>query len=72
MENDVNTIAAGEVVASAADGTTTTTTEAVPVTPDRPLLTTKFEDYTVTEGLLLLILLSLVIGFLFRIVKEGL
>lgn len=70
MENDVNAIAVGEAVTSAADGTTTT--EAVPVTPDRPLLTTKFEDYTVTEGLLLLILLSLVIGFLVRIVREGL
>lgn len=72
MENDVNAIAAGEAVTSAAEGTTTTTTEAVPVTPVRPLLTTKFEDYTVTEGLLLLILLSLVIGSLARIVKEGL
>lgn len=70
MENDVNAIAAGEAVTSAAEGTTTT--EAVPVTPVRPLLTTKFEDYTVTEGLLLLILLSLVIGSLARIVKEGL
>ena len=72
MENDVNAIAAGEAVTSAADGATTTTIEAVPVTPDRSLLTTKFEDYTVIEGLLLLILLSLVIGFLVRIVREGL
>ena len=72
MENDVNAIAAGEAVTSAAEGTTTTITEAVPVTPVRSLPTTKFEDYTVTEGLLLLILLSLVIGSLARIVKEGL
>ena len=36
-----------------------------------PMMTTSFEDYTVTEGLLLLILLGLFIRFCFRMLKGG-
>lgn len=38
---------------------------------DRPFLTTNFADYTVSEGLLLLILLALFLQQLLRLVKEG-
>lgn len=39
--------------------------------PSRPLLTTSFSDYTVTEGLLLLLLLCLVAQSCIRILKGG-
>lgn len=68
-QNDVNNIASGEPVTSAADGSTTAT-QAEPV--EHPLLTTKFEDYSVTEGLLLLILLALVFGGIIHFIREGL
>ncbi len=38
---------------------------------DRPFLTTPLNEYTVTEGLLLLILFVLVIKILIDIVKGG-
>jgi hypothetical protein len=34
-----------------------------------PLMTTKFEDYTVTEGLLLAILLTLVVSAVIRFIR---
>ena len=39
--------------------------------PPRPFLTTSFEDYTVTEGLLLAVLLSLFVSALVKLIKEG-
>lgn len=45
--------------------------EIVEVDVDRPFLTTPFDDYTVVEGLLLLILLILVINWVVKIVKGG-
>lgn len=39
--------------------------------PPRPLLTTPFSDYTVTEGLLLLLLLCLVAQSCIRMLKGG-
>ena len=36
-----------------------------------PFMTTDFEDYTVTEGLLLVIVLLLVVRFVANILKEG-
>lgn len=39
--------------------------------PPRPLLTTPFSDYNVTEGLLLLLLLCLVAQFCVRMLKGG-
>lgn len=39
--------------------------------PPHPMLTTSFEDYTVTEGLLLLLLLSLFACVCFRLLKGG-
>ena len=38
---------------------------------DRPFLTTPLNEYTVTEGLLLLILLVLVIKIVIGLLKEG-
>ena len=48
----------------------TETTES-PVIPSRPFLTTAFEDYTVTEGLLLIIVFLLVVRFMINTVKGG-
>lgn len=45
--------------------------EIVEVDIDRPFLTTPLNEYTVTEGLLLLILLILVINWVVKIVKGG-
>lgn len=38
---------------------------------DHPLMTTSFQDYTVTEGLLLLLLLSAFVAACARMLKEG-
>jgi hypothetical protein len=59
---DGSSSAAGSAVSSASAQVETTE---VP-TDSRPLLTTSFENYTVTEGLLLLILLTLLIGGVVR------
>lgn len=40
-------------------------------TSDRPFLTTALNDYSVTEGLLLMILLVLFFGQCIKIIKEG-
>ncbi|MEA4934757.1 MAG: hypothetical protein VB071_14410 [Lawsonibacter sp.] len=49
------------------------TVETLEVTEDtsRPFLTTPFEDYTVTEGLLLIILLLAFFMFCIKVVKGG-
>lgn len=39
--------------------------------PDRPFMTTPLNDYTVTEGLLLLILFVLVVRIVIDILKGG-
>lgn len=52
-------------------GTDSETTATVVVEADRPFLTTPLNDYTVTEGLLLCILLVLLLEWLARIIKEG-
>ncbi len=49
---------------------TTETTEPAPVSPDT-LLDKPFSEYTVTEGLLLIIALLLLLSLLMRTVKEG-
>ena len=38
---------------------------------ERPFLTTDFEDYTVTEGLLLSLLLCVIVGKCLKMLKEG-
>lgn len=38
---------------------------------DRPLLTTSFSDYTVTEGLLLLLLLSVFLSACYKLLRGG-
>lgn len=45
--------------------------EAIETQVSHPLLTTPFEDYTVTEGLLLLALVLAVISLCIRMLKEG-
>ena len=45
--------------------------ETVQQTLDHPALTTSFQDYTVTEGLLLLILLAAFAAACIRILKGG-
>ena len=43
----------------------------VTVVDDRPFMTTPLDDYTVTEGLLLMILVILVIKIIAGAIKEG-
>lgn len=43
----------------------------VTIVDDRPFMTTPLDDYTVTEGLLLLILVILVIKIIAGAIKEG-
>lgn len=43
----------------------------VTIVDERPFMTTPLDDYTVTEGLLLLIVILLVIKWIIGIVKEG-
>lgn len=38
---------------------------------EHPFLTTEFSDYTVTEGLLLSILLCLIVGFCIKMIRGG-
>lgn len=49
-----------------------TITETVYIREDRPFWTTSFEDYTVTEGLLLCLLLSAFGAVLWKLLKGGL
>lgn len=42
------------------------------VEPERLLLTTPFEEYTVSEGLLLILVLLVVLSFCGRLLKGGL
>lgn len=46
-------------------------TETIQKTADHPLLETPFEDYTVTEGLLLLLLLSVFVSACAKLLKGG-
>ena len=43
----------------------------VDVADDRNFMTTPLNDYTVTEGLLLLILIMMIVKFVAKAVKEG-
>ena len=43
----------------------------VDVSYDRNFMTTPLNDYTVTEGLLLLILIMMIVKFVAKAVKEG-
>lgn len=57
-----------EVLAASSEATETV--EVVEV-PERDFLTTPLDDYTVTEGLLLLIVLILFFSKLSKVLKEG-
>lgn len=53
--------------------TTPEPTETIEMVVEEPrlFLTTPFEEYTVTEGLLLTLVLLVVVSFLVKTVKEG-
>lgn len=61
------------VVVEFPDSMTVTPGDTFPVTivDDRPFMTTPLDDYTVAEGLLLLILAVLVIKIIADAIKEG-
>lgn len=46
------------------------TVEIVEVPAERPFMTTPLNDYTVTEGLLLVLVLLLLLGFVYKLWKE--
>ena len=52
------------------DGSSPSTVETIVEEAPRPIMTTPLDDYTVTEGLLLLILLWLVCSFLWDKVRS--
>lgn len=64
---NTDTTTAATAATDATTSTSATTTETTLSTPDHPLLTTPFTDYTVTEGLLLV----LVILFLLKFIADG-
>lgn len=45
--------------------------ETIVVVEDRPFLETSFDEYTVTEGLLLLLVVALVMAVVWNLLKEG-
>lgn len=57
-----------EVLAASSEATETVEVMEV---PERDFLTTPLDDYTVTEGLLLLIVLILFFSKLSKVLKEG-
>lgn len=65
MENNID-----ESLESVPEDTTGELTVQIVEDP-RPFLSTPFEEYTVTEGLLLAVLLCLFISALVKIIKEG-
>lgn len=68
-ENQSDTSIAIEEVLGDSSEETEVLAEVVEV--ERPFLTTSFEDYTVTEGLLLMILLLAVVVICVKLVKGG-
>lgn len=61
---------AGELIDDGSDWSTSSTIVEV-VDLDRPFMTTSFADYTVVEGLLLLILVLAVVMICVKMVKGG-
>lgn len=68
-ENDVLEVSEGTNTQE--PETVAETVEIVEVEADRPFLTTPIDDYTVTEGLLLIIALILVVKWIGQSIKEG-
>lgn len=67
---EVQTGEAGELIDDGSDWSTSSTIVEV-VDLDRPFMTTSFEDYTVVEGLLLLILVLAVVMICVKMIKGG-
>lgn len=57
------------VASSSAAASSTVETVGVPADSSRPALTTSFKDYTVSETLLLLILLSILVIAVIKFIK---
>ena len=57
-------------VSSAASSVETVETVEVPADTFRPLLSTGFSDYTVTEGLLLMIFVILLLDFFLNLIRR--
>lgn len=55
---------------SAVSSAETVETVEVPADVSRPLLSTSFSDYTVTEGLLLLIFVILLLDFFLNLIRR--
>lgn len=74
IENEVTTVEQ-DAASSAAEPEAEPVAEVIQVIEvmdlDRPFLTTSFEDYTVTEGLLLLLLLLVFLKVCTKVVKGG-
>jgi len=71
MNEENNVLEVSEETTTQEADTVTETIEIVEVETDRPFLTTPIDDYTVSEGLLLLILLILVLRWIGAAIKEG-
>lgn len=68
---DQGDVLAAEDLTSALDPVADTVEIVAEVVQDRPFLTTDFEEYSVSEGLLLMLLLALFVMAIVKIVKGG-
>lgn len=72
IENEVTTVAEGVVSSSTETQPVVEVIQVIEVTDlDRPFMTTSFDDYTVTEGLLLFLLLLVFLKACTKLLKEG-
>lgn len=68
---DQGDVLATEVLAAALDPMADPVTVVGEVVQERPFLTTSFEEYSVTEGLLLMLLLALFVSLCWKMLKGG-
>jgi len=68
---DQGDVLAAEDLTPAVDPVADTVEIVAEVVQDRPFLTTDFEEYSVSEGLLLMLLLALFVMAIVKIVKGG-
>lgn len=64
-----NVLAAEDLTSTVVENAETLAGEVID--PDRPFMTTAFEDYSVAEGLLLLLVLLTLLQMCIRLIKEG-
>ena len=68
---DQGDILAAEDLAAALDPVADPVTMVGEVVQERPFLTTSFEEYSVSEGLLLMLLLALFVSLCWKMLKGG-